>query len=102
MSSHSSQLTAHSSQLTTHNSQRKPEIPNREVPQLWKYGVDVRLLDSKPSCQCGGVLIDRSRRYPSAASISVVGTTQLKRRKHRVAGPRDTIEIAAKHGSTNN
>src|SRR5262245_23439544 len=82
------------------SSQHKSQITNRKVFQLRKDGVDFCLIDSKPPCQCGAVLIDRSRRYPSPTSIGIVGATRFKGWKHSVVNAGHTIEITAKHGST--
>src|SRR5207244_11415530 len=78
----------------------EPQIPGRKVSQLWKYRIDVYLIDSEPSCACSRVLIDRRCRYPSAAGIGVVRTTQLKRWRDGAAGTAHTIEAAAEKRCT--
>src|SRR5215470_4872965 len=75
----------------------EPQIPGRKVPQLRKHRIDVYLIDSEPSCECSRVLVDRRCRYPSAAGIGVVRTTQLKSRKNGAVGTAHTIEVAADH-----
>src|SRR5687767_4447630 len=76
----------------------KSEIRNREVGHVRKYVGYIRCFQAEPTRQCSSVLLNRGRRYPTAAStaeIRIVRAVLYQRRERCAVRRIDAVEVAA-------